>query len=103
MGGAPQYKLAAEWHLKTADKGLSAAQINLGELYKRGLGVEASKEKAAYWYRKSTMDFPEKMGAWESDFTPHSGVQRRKPEPCGSIRHPETPRQVQCKELHPRS
>lgn len=54
IGGAPQYKQAAEWYLKAAEKGLSAAQVNLAELYERGMGVEASKEKAAFWYRKAS-------------------------------------------------
>lgn len=54
VGGAPQYKQAAEWYLKAAEAGLSAAQVNLGALYERGLGVEASKEKAAFWYRKAS-------------------------------------------------
>ncbi len=54
IGGAPQYKQAAEWYLKAAEQGLSAAQVNLGELYERGNGVEANKEKAAFWYRKAS-------------------------------------------------
>ena len=36
------------------EQGFSAAQVNLGELYERGNGVEANKEKAAFWYRKAS-------------------------------------------------
>lgn len=39
IGGAPQFKQAAEWYLKAAEQGLSAAQVNLGALYERGAGV----------------------------------------------------------------
>ncbi|MDO9459922.1 MAG: caspase family protein [Alphaproteobacteria bacterium] len=54
IGGAPQFKQAAEWYLKAAEQGLSAAQVNLGALYERGAGVEANKEKATFWYRKAS-------------------------------------------------
>ena len=43
---APDYSTAAQWYRKAADQGNSRAQINLGSLYERGLGVAKNKATA---------------------------------------------------------
>ena len=41
--------------LKAAENGLSAAQLEVGNLYQTGDGVAVSKEMATGWYRKAAM------------------------------------------------
>jgi hypothetical protein len=43
------YQEAAKWYRLAADQGLPSAQIGLGYLYFRGLGVEQNYEEAYFW------------------------------------------------------
>ena len=54
LGVDPNYTLAAQWYLKSAEQKFRAAQINLGQLYERGQGVEQSAAMAAQWYEKAS-------------------------------------------------
>lgn len=45
--------LAAEWMQKAADQGLVDAQVVMGALYDRGVGVEADRDQATQWYEKA--------------------------------------------------
>ncbi len=49
------YKLAAEWFRKAADKGDAKAQYNLGMAYDTGQGVTQDYKQAAEWYRKAAV------------------------------------------------
>lgn len=46
-------KLAAEWMNKSADQGLADAQVVMGAIYDRGIGVEADRDRATKWYEKA--------------------------------------------------
>jgi TPR repeat protein len=51
---ARDYKLAAEWYQKAADKGDVAGQLHLAALYRDGgSGFERDMAQAAEWYRKA--------------------------------------------------
>jgi TPR repeat protein len=53
-GVAQDYKLAAEWYQKAADKGDLAGQLHLAALYRDGgKGFERDMAQAAAWYRKA--------------------------------------------------
>jgi len=54
-GGAYEEYLQAEAerYRHAAEKGDAAAQINLGNVYWDGKGVEQDREKAAMWYRRA--------------------------------------------------
>lgn len=47
------YQRARELWLARAEQGDTAAQINLGALYERGLGVERDQAQALEWYRRA--------------------------------------------------
>lgn len=47
------YALAHELWLDRAEQGDVDAQINLGHLYERGLGVERDRGRALEWYRSA--------------------------------------------------
>jgi hypothetical protein len=47
------YVEAARWYEKSAEQGEPQAQINMGNLYAYGVGVEQNYAKAAYWYQLS--------------------------------------------------
>lgn len=44
---------AAEWMEKAAKQGLIDAQVVMGALYDRGMGVPNDREKATHWYEKA--------------------------------------------------
>ncbi len=44
---------AAEWMEKAAKQGVVDAQVVMGALYDRGLGVTADRDKATQWYEKA--------------------------------------------------
>ncbi|HZV21119.1 MAG TPA: tetratricopeptide repeat protein [Hyphomicrobiales bacterium] len=44
------YEEAASWFMQAASAGLSDSQFNLALLYERGLGLEADRERAFFWY-----------------------------------------------------
>ena len=46
-------KEAAQWMQKAANQGLVDAQVVMGALYDRGVGVEADRDKATQWYEKA--------------------------------------------------
>lgn len=46
-------KLAAEWMEKAANQGIVDAQVVMGALYDRGLGVVSDRDKASQWYEKA--------------------------------------------------
>ena len=50
----PDYAIAARWYKKAAAQGNSRAQINLGYLYEKGLGVDKDLVIALNWYRKAS-------------------------------------------------
>jgi TPR repeat protein len=47
------YKEAAEWFQKSAERGNAKAKNNLGLMYEKGLGVKKNEREAAKWYRKA--------------------------------------------------
>jgi TPR repeat protein len=47
------YERAHGLWLQRAEQGDMAAQINLGALYERGLGVERDQARALEWYRRA--------------------------------------------------
>jgi hypothetical protein len=54
VGGAPDYTTAAQWYRRAAEAGDTRAQINLGNLYERGLGVLQDPSVAIDWYRRAS-------------------------------------------------
>ena len=48
------YNEAVRWYRKAAEQGHAQAQVNLGALYYKGLGVGQDYTEAAKWYRKAT-------------------------------------------------
>ncbi len=50
----PRYDLAAKWFLQAAGKGHKRAQVNLGYLYEKGLGVKADMDQAVQWYSRAS-------------------------------------------------
>ena len=46
-------KLAAEWMEKAANQGLVDAQVVMGALYDKGMGVTGDRDKATQWYEKA--------------------------------------------------
>jgi TPR repeat protein len=46
LGGRPDYRAAAYWFERAANKGNAAAQINLGVLYSNGWGVPRDPQRA---------------------------------------------------------
>ncbi len=50
---AEDYKQAAEWYRKAAEKGDIAGELRLAALYRDGRGVERDMAQAAEWYRKA--------------------------------------------------
>ena len=47
-GVKQDYQQAAYWYRKSADQGYSSAQLNLGYLYSKGLGVSQDQQQAVY-------------------------------------------------------
>lgn len=45
--------LAAEWMEKAAKQGLVDAQVVMGAMYDRGMGVASDRDKATQWYEKA--------------------------------------------------
>lgn len=45
--------LAAQWMEKAANQGIVDAQVVMGALYDRGIGVVADRDKATKWYEKA--------------------------------------------------
>lgn len=50
LGGDEDFTNAASLYHEAASQGYGAAQLNLGHLYKQGLGVQKSAERAFGWY-----------------------------------------------------
>lgn len=44
---------AAEWMEKAANQGVIDAQVVMGAMYDRGLGVTGDRDKATQWYEKA--------------------------------------------------
>lgn len=53
LGVPADFKAAAVWYQRAADKGFSRAAINLGVLYEQGLGVPKDPKQALSWYRRA--------------------------------------------------
>lgn len=47
------YKEAVMWYRKAAEQGHAQAQVNLGTLYSKGLGVRRDYTEAVKWYREA--------------------------------------------------
>ncbi len=54
MGSEPDYEVAALWYKKAAKQGYSRAQINMGYLYEKGLGVEQDIARSMNYYRQAS-------------------------------------------------
>jgi localization factor PodJL len=50
IDGKPDYASAAQWFRKSADRGVSDSQYNLGILYARGIGVEQNLPESYKWF-----------------------------------------------------
>ncbi len=48
-------KEAVRLYLAAAERGHAPAQNNLGAMYEKGLGVQQSNRKAAFWYRRAAI------------------------------------------------
>jgi hypothetical protein len=46
--------MAVQWYRKAAEAGYARAQVNLGSLYERGLGVRKDQAQAMQWYRRAS-------------------------------------------------
>lgn len=53
QGHEQNNELAAEWMKKAADQGVVEAEVVMGALYDRGLGVSADRNAATKWYEKA--------------------------------------------------
>ena len=49
-GKGADYKSAAQWFRKAADRGVADSQFNLGILYARGIGVEQNLAESFKWF-----------------------------------------------------
>jgi localization factor PodJL len=49
-GAAANYKSAAQWFRKAAERGVADSQFNLGILYARGIGVEQNLAESFKWF-----------------------------------------------------
>ena len=47
------YDMAGEWYRRAAERGVAAAQSQLGALYANGQGVPQSYEEAVQWYQSA--------------------------------------------------
>lgn len=55
LGGTPpDHASAALWYRRAAEQGYGPAQINLGQLYELGRGVERDPTQALNWYRRAS-------------------------------------------------
>lgn len=52
-GTDQNFKDAAKWYQRSADRGFAQAQYRLGTLYERGLGVKADEARAKEWYQRA--------------------------------------------------
>jgi localization factor PodJL len=52
-GGSQNFKDAAKWYQRSADKGFAQSQYRLGTLYERGLGLKADPARAREWYQQA--------------------------------------------------
>ena len=50
---AGDYAEALKWYRKAAEQGHAKAQVNLGVMYRGGIGVTQDNAEAVKWYRKS--------------------------------------------------
>ena len=48
-----QEEANVQWHLKAAEQGNRDAQVRLGAMYAKGLGVPQDDTRAAQWYQKA--------------------------------------------------
>ncbi|MFK7893749.1 MAG: tetratricopeptide repeat protein [Granulosicoccus sp.] len=55
LGGQPDYPRASNLYHAAAVKGFGAAQLNLGHLYRQGLGVSKDVERAYAWYLQANI------------------------------------------------
>lgn len=53
QGHEQNNELAAKWMKKAADQGVVEAQVVMGALYDRGLGVMGDRNEANKWYEKA--------------------------------------------------
>jgi localization factor PodJL len=53
-GKGADYKDAAQWFRKAADRGVADSQFNLGILYARGIGVEQNLAESFKWFSLAT-------------------------------------------------
>ena len=53
FGVAKDYAEAVKWYMKAAEQGNSAAQYNLGLMYKNGNGVAKDRGGARKWFQKA--------------------------------------------------
>jgi TPR repeat protein len=51
--GTPDYRMAARWYRRAAEQGDAVAQMNLGNLYARGLGVGRDDVAAWVWLARA--------------------------------------------------
>ena len=48
-----KYDEAVKWYTRAAEQGFGPSQLNLAQMYERGIGVTKNPAEAAKWYRKS--------------------------------------------------
>jgi localization factor PodJL len=55
VDGAPDYRTAALWFRKAADRGIVDSQYNLAILYVRGFGVEQDYAESYKWFALASL------------------------------------------------
>jgi localization factor PodJL len=53
LGVTQNFKEAAKWYQRSADRGFAQAEYRLGTLYERGLGLKPDRARAAAWYQRA--------------------------------------------------
>ena len=68
-GEIRDYTKARIWYLKAAEKGHKLSQTKLGDLYVKGLGVDADPAKALFWYTLAGKKAAKKRNALRGKMT----------------------------------
>jgi localization factor PodJL len=77
--GSRDYRMAASWFRKAAERGLKDSQFNLAVLNEQGLGMPRSPENAVFWYSLAAVqgdrEAAAKAKALEASLAPETAKQ----------------------------